>query len=69
MKTRIDQLLLARGLFDSRSQARAAIEAGLVLANGVIVRKASEQFADDIALEAQPAHPWVGRGALKLDHA
>ncbi|NSX32562.1 TlyA family rRNA (cytidine-2'-O)-methyltransferase, partial [Brevundimonas vesicularis] len=55
MKTRIDQLLVARGLFDSRSQARAAIEAGLVLADGVIVRKASEQFADDIALEAQPA--------------
>ncbi len=69
MKTRIDQLLVARGLFDSRSQARAAIKAGLVLADGVIVRKASEQLADDIALEAQPAHPWVGRGALKLDHA
>ncbi|MEJ8405630.1 S4 domain-containing protein, partial [Brevundimonas vesicularis] len=46
MKTRIDQLLVARGLFDSRSQARAAIEAGLVLADGALVRKASEQFAD-----------------------
>jgi 23S rRNA (cytidine1920-2'-O)/16S rRNA (cytidine1409-2'-O)-methyltransferase len=51
VKTRIDQLLVARGLFDSRSQARAAIVAGLVLADGVIVRKASEQFSDDIALE------------------
>ena len=69
MRTRIDQLLVARGLFDSRSQARAAIEAGLVVVNGVVVRKPSEQFADDAALNAQPAHRWVGRGALKLDHA
>ena len=69
MRTRIDQLLVARGLFESRSQARAAIEAGLVAANGVAVRKPSEQFADDATLQAQPAHRWVGRGALKLDHA
>jgi len=69
VKVRIDQLLVARGLFESRSQARAAIEAGLVVANGVVVRKASEQFADDAELQAQPAHRWVGRGALKLDHA
>ena len=34
MKTRIDQLLVARGLFDSRSQARAAIEARVLAANG-----------------------------------
>ncbi|WP_426016259.1 TlyA family RNA methyltransferase [Brevundimonas sp. DWR2-3-1b1] len=69
MRTRIDQLLVARGLFESRSQARAAIEAGLVAANGVAVRKPSEQFTDDATLQAQPAHRWVGRGALKLDHA
>jgi 23S rRNA (cytidine1920-2'-O)/16S rRNA (cytidine1409-2'-O)-methyltransferase len=69
VKARIDQLLVTRGLFESRSQARAAIEAGLVVANGVEVRKASEQFADDADLQAQPAHRWVGRGALKLDHA
>jgi 23S rRNA (cytidine1920-2'-O)/16S rRNA (cytidine1409-2'-O)-methyltransferase len=69
LKSRIDQLLVARGLFDSRSQACAAIDAGLVLANGAVVRKPSEQFADDVVLDARPAHRWVGRGALKLDHA
>ncbi|MDQ1153468.1 TlyA family RNA methyltransferase [Brevundimonas sp. SORGH_AS_0993] len=69
MKSRIDQLLVARGLFDSRSRARAAIEAGLVRADGVVVRKPSEAVADDAVLDARPAHRWVGRGALKLDHA
>lgn len=69
MKARIDQLLVTRGLFDSRARARAAIEAGLVVADGVTVQKPSEQIAEDAVLEAQPAHRWVGRGALKLDHA
>jgi len=69
VKSRIDQLLVARGLFDSRARARAAIEAGLVLADGVAVQKPSEQVDEDAVLEAQPAHRWVGRGALKLDHA
>lgn len=69
MKTRIDLLLVSRGLFDSRAKARAAIEAGLVIANGVPVAKPSEMVADDADLVATPAHPFVGRGALKLDHA
>ena len=69
MKTRIDLLLVSRGLFDSRAKARAAIEAGLVTANGVAVAKPSEMVADDADLVATPAHPFVGRGALKLDHA
>jgi 23S rRNA (cytidine1920-2'-O)/16S rRNA (cytidine1409-2'-O)-methyltransferase len=69
MRARIDQVLVARGLFDSRARARAAIEAGLVVVDGVVVRKPSEQVPEDAAIEAQPAHRWVGRGALKLDHA
>jgi 23S rRNA (cytidine1920-2'-O)/16S rRNA (cytidine1409-2'-O)-methyltransferase len=69
MKTRADQLLVARGLFDSRARARAAIEAGLVLADGVVVKKPSEPIPEDAVITAQPAHRWVGRGALKLDHA
>jgi 23S rRNA (cytidine1920-2'-O)/16S rRNA (cytidine1409-2'-O)-methyltransferase len=67
--TRIDQLLVARGLFDSRSRAQAAIEAGLVKVDGRAVSKASEKVADDAALEAEAAHRFVGRAALKLDHA
>ena len=69
MKGRADQLLVARGLFDTRARARAAIEAGRVKADGRVVAKPSEQIADDAQIEAEPAHRWVGRGAQKLDHA
>lgn len=66
---RIDQLLVARGVFDSRARARAAIEAGRVRADGRVVAKPSEKVAEDAVIEAEAAHPWVGRGALKLAHA
>lgn len=69
MKARADQLLVARGLFDTRARARAAIEAGRVTADGRAVAKASEQIAENAEIVAEPAHRWVGRGALKLDHA
>ena len=69
MKTRADLLLVARGLFESRAKARAAIEAGGVTADGGPVTKAAELLADDAVIEAVAAHPWVGRGALKLEHA
>ncbi|HEY3948228.1 TlyA family RNA methyltransferase [Phenylobacterium sp.] len=69
MRTRADRLLVARGLFDSRAKARAAIEAGGVTADGRPVARASDPIADDAVIEAAPAHPWVGRGALKLAHA
>jgi 23S rRNA (cytidine1920-2'-O)/16S rRNA (cytidine1409-2'-O)-methyltransferase len=66
MKKRADILLVERGLFESRARARAAIEAGLVTANGVAVRKPADEVAPDAALEATPEHRWVSRGALKL---
>ncbi|WP_024352920.1 TlyA family RNA methyltransferase [Brevundimonas naejangsanensis] len=66
---RIDQLLVARGVFDSRARARAAIEAGLVKADGRAVAKPSEKVAEDAVIEAEAAHRWVGRGALKLERA
>lgn len=69
MKKRADILLVERGLFDSRAKARAAIEAGRVTADGATVAKASDMLAEDAEITAQAAHPWVGRGALKLDHA
>jgi 23S rRNA (cytidine1920-2'-O)/16S rRNA (cytidine1409-2'-O)-methyltransferase len=65
-KVRADSLLVARGLADSRAKARAAIEAGGVLADGKPVAKASELLDEGVRLTAEPAHPWVGRGALKL---
>ena len=65
-RQRADRLLVERGLFDSRAKAQAAIEAGLVSANDIIVRKASEEIAVDAALSATPAHPYVSRGGVKL---
>lgn len=65
-RKRADVLLVARGLFESRARARAAIEAGLVVADGKPVLKASETIAADAALSAQPAHPFVSRGGVKL---
>jgi len=65
-RKRIDLLLVERGLFESRSRAHAAIEAGLVSANDKLVMKASEMVATDAVLQAQPAHPFVSRGGVKL---
>jgi len=68
-RQRADRLLVARGLFESRAKAQAAIEAGLVTANDVRVRKPSEEIAADAVLQAKPAHPYVSRGGLKLSAA
>jgi 23S rRNA (cytidine1920-2'-O)/16S rRNA (cytidine1409-2'-O)-methyltransferase len=68
-RRRADVLLVERGLFESRAKAQAAIAAGLVTADAVQVRKASDAIAIDAALEAQPAFPWVSRGGVKLDGA
>ncbi len=65
-RLRIDKLLVARGLFDSRAKAQAAIEAGLVHAGGKFVAKASEEVAIDAEIEASAAHPYVSRGGVKL---
>ena len=53
-------------MFESRAKAQAAIAAGLVAANGAVVRKASEEISVDAELRASPAHPYVSRGGLKL---
>ena len=45
VRERADRLLVARGLFESRARAQAAIAAGLVTADGVPVRKASEAIS------------------------
>ena len=64
---RADLVLVERGLFESRAKARAAIEAGGVSADGLPVTRAAQRIAADAAVVAEPAHPWVGRGGLKLD--
>jgi 23S rRNA (cytidine1920-2'-O)/16S rRNA (cytidine1409-2'-O)-methyltransferase len=69
-KSRLDVLLVARGLTASRERARAMILAGQVRVNGEIVSKAGHAIADDaqVAL-VEPDHPYVGRGGVKLAHA
>jgi 23S rRNA (cytidine1920-2'-O)/16S rRNA (cytidine1409-2'-O)-methyltransferase len=65
-RKRADILLVERGLFESRARARAAIEAGLVIADDRPVTKPSDTIATDAVLQAQPAHPFVSRGGVKL---
>jgi len=70
LKKRLDQLLVERGLAESRAKAQAAIMAGLVFSNEKRLDKPGTPVAEDLALEVrgQP-HPWVSRGGLKLAHA
>lgn len=67
-KIRVDQLIVERGLAESRSRAQALIMAGLVFAGERKVAKAGEMLAADAALDVRGKdHPWVSRGGLKLD--
>jgi len=66
-RRRLDQLLVERGLAESRSRARALIEAGKVLAEHRPAGKPSLIFPEDAALEITGlVHPWVSRGGVKL---
>jgi 23S rRNA (cytidine1920-2'-O)/16S rRNA (cytidine1409-2'-O)-methyltransferase len=65
-RQRADRVLMQRGLFESRSRAQAAIAAGRVIANGIVVRKASDEIPPDAVIAAEPAHPFVSRGGVKL---
>jgi 23S rRNA (cytidine1920-2'-O)/16S rRNA (cytidine1409-2'-O)-methyltransferase len=69
MKQRVDQLLVDRGLAESRSRAQALILAGKVFSGERRVEKPGHALADDVALEVRGQdHPWVSRGGLKLAH-
>ena len=69
MKVRVDQLLVERGLAESRTRAQALIMAGLVFAGERKVAKPGEQVAGDAAIEVRGRdHPWVSRGGIKLAH-
>ena len=67
---RVDQLLLARGLAESRAKAQALILAGLVFSGERKIDKAGQAVAEDAPLEVRgKEHPWVSRGGIKLAHA
>jgi len=70
MKSRADQLLVDRGLAESRAKAQALILAGLVFSGERKIDKAGYALAADAALEVRgKEHPWVSRGGVKLAHA
>jgi 23S rRNA (cytidine1920-2'-O)/16S rRNA (cytidine1409-2'-O)-methyltransferase len=68
-RERADRLLVARGLFESRAKAQAAIAAGLVTADDRPVQKPSDELPLDARIAAAAAFPWVSRGGVKLAHA
>ena len=70
MRARADQLLVNRGLADSRARAQALILAGKVFSGERRIAKAGDLLASDAPLEVRGQdHPWVSRGGLKLEHA
>jgi len=69
MNQRIDQTLVERGIFESRSLARSAIDAGLVRVNGTIVDKASRTVPPNAEIEFSHPFETVSRAGLKLKAA
>ena len=68
-KTRVDQLLVDRGLAESRTRAQALIMAGLVFLGDRKIEKPGQAVADDAVLDVRGRdHPWVSRGGIKLAH-
>lgn len=66
-KLRLDQLLVDRGLVESRTRAQALIMAGNVYSDTKRLDKAGQKVAADIPIEMKGQdHPWVSRGGLKL---
>lgn len=69
-KLRLDQLLVARGLAESRARAQALVLAGLVFSGETKLAKAGQMLAEDAPLDVRGRdHPWVSRGGIKLAHA
>ena len=68
-RRRIDQVLVDRGLAESRAKAQALLLAGNVLVDGQKVEKAGHVVPADAAIQLLGQLPFVSRGGIKLDHA
>jgi 23S rRNA (cytidine1920-2'-O)/16S rRNA (cytidine1409-2'-O)-methyltransferase len=69
-KARADQMLVERGLAESRTRAQALIMGGHVYSADRRIDKAGQMLAPDAPLEVKGRdHPWVSRGGIKLAHA
>jgi 23S rRNA (cytidine1920-2'-O)/16S rRNA (cytidine1409-2'-O)-methyltransferase len=66
MKTRLDRLLVERGLAESREKAQALIMAGEVLLNGQKASKPGQPVTADCTVAVLARPPYVSRGGLKL---
>jgi len=70
MKLRLDQLLVRRGLVESRERGQALIMAGQVDLDGRAAAKAGTMVSEHAEVKViGPDHPWVSRGGVKLAHA
>ena len=68
-KSRLDDLLVARGLAKNRSQAKASIMAGIVFQGETRLNKPGQRVPSDINLTVrEKPHPWASRGGIKLAH-
>jgi 23S rRNA (cytidine1920-2'-O)/16S rRNA (cytidine1409-2'-O)-methyltransferase len=69
-KARVDQMLVERGLAESRTRAQALVLAGTVYSGETKIAKPGQQLTGDAPLEVRGRdHPWVSRGGIKLAHA
>ena len=69
-KVRVDQLLVDRGLVESRTRAQALVLAGLVFTGETKLAKPGHALPGDAPLDVRGRdHPWVSRGGIKLAHA
>ncbi|MBI3158771.1 MAG: TlyA family RNA methyltransferase [Chloroflexi bacterium] len=68
-KQRVDLLLVARGLAESRSLAQRLVMAGQVRADGQLVSKPSDSFTASVVLEVVGGPKYVSRGGEKLEAA
>lgn len=69
-KVRVDQMLVDRGLAESRTRAQALVLAGVVFSGESKIAKPGQALAAEAPLEVRGRdHPWVSRGGIKLAHA
>ena len=68
-RLRLDQLLVERGLAESRAKAQALVMAGQVLLDGQKAGKPGHTVSGEVRLEVLAPARFVGRGGLKLDAA
>jgi 23S rRNA (cytidine1920-2'-O)/16S rRNA (cytidine1409-2'-O)-methyltransferase len=70
VKVRLDQLIVQRGLAETRERAQSLIMAGAVLVDGLAARRPAQSVRSDAELQLEPTGPdYVSRGALKLEKA